>query len=212
MQNSLAANRDEAFEYRFLTTIKCDAPTNLDLDACKFGDYERSEVVALMTALEFHSIVGRVPSPDAPWATASETAARPSAPAFPDAAEPTDYDYQTVDTPDQLNAMIAAIREAGSFAFDTEASSTDPMSAELAGLSFSVDGGLAWYVPVGHQTGQQLPLAEVMAAVRPLFTAEGLKRSAHKRQLRSDPPEQLRRGPVPGGGPRHHDRRPPAGQ
>jgi DNA polymerase-1 len=179
VQNSLAANRDEAFEYRFLTTIKCDAPTDLDLNACKFGDYERSEVVALMTELEFHSIVGRVPAPDAPWATASETAARPSAPAFPDAEEATDYDYRIVDTPDSLEAMITAIREAGSFAFDTEASSTDPMAAELAGLSFSVDGGLAWYVPVGHQTGQQLPLAEVMAAVRPLFTAEGLKRSAH---------------------------------
>ena len=29
VQNNLAANRDEAFEYRFLTTIKCDAPTTL---------------------------------------------------------------------------------------------------------------------------------------------------------------------------------------
>ena len=179
VHNNLAANRDEAFEYRFLTTIKCDVPTNLDLDACKFGNYERSEIVALMTALEFHSIVGRVPSPDAPWATASESAARPPAPASADADEPADYDYQIVDTQEGLAAMIAAIREAGSFAFDTESSSTDPMAAELAGLSFAIDGGQAWYVPVGHSTGQQLPLAEVMAAVRPLFTAEGLKRSAH---------------------------------
>ena len=180
VQNNLAANRDEAFEYRFLTTIKCDAPTSLDLDACKFGDYERGDVVALMTALEFHSVVGRVPSPDAPWATASEAAERsPVTTAAGGSEDLADCDYRVVDTQGDLEAMIAVIQETGSFAFDTEASSTDPMSAELAGLSFSVDGGRAWYVPVGHRTGQQLPLEDVMAAVRPLFTAEGLKRSAH---------------------------------
>ncbi len=177
VQNNLAANREEAFEYRFLTTINCDAPTNLDLEACRFGDYDRAGVVALMTALEFHSIVGRVPSPDAPWATASENAGRP--PAAAETEQPADCDYRIVDTRQGLDAMIAAIHEAGSFAFDTEASGTDPMSAELAGLSFAVDGGVAWYVPVGHQSGQQLPLDEVLAAVRPLFTADGLKRSAH---------------------------------
>jgi DNA polymerase-1 len=179
VKNNLAACRDEAFEYRFLTTIKCDVPAELDLDACRLGDYERSEVVALMTALEFHSIVGRVPSPDAPWATASQIGDRSAAPVAARDLEIMDSDYRVVDTQADLDTMIVAIRKAGSFAFDTESSSTDPMAAELAGLSFAIDGGQAWYVPVGHASGRQLPLTEVMAAVRPLFTAEGLKRSAH---------------------------------
>ena len=34
--NSLTNNRELAFECRFLTTIDCDAPTTLDLDACSF--------------------------------------------------------------------------------------------------------------------------------------------------------------------------------
>ena len=179
VQNNLDANREAAFEYRFLTTINCEAPTSLDLDACRFGDYERAEVVALMTALEFHSIVGRVPSPDAPWATATENPDQQQSPAFVDSAEADGQDYRVVDSQAGLDEMIATIRAAGSFAFDTEASGTDPMAAELAGLSFSIDDGTAWYVPVGHQSGRQLPLAEVMAAVRPLFTLEGMKRAAH---------------------------------
>ena len=179
VHNNLAANRDEAFEYRFLTTINCDAPVALDLDACRFGNYERAEVVSLMTALEFHSIVGRVPSPDAPWATATAAADGPGATDARRAATPDDTDYRIVATADDLDAMIAAIRAAGSFAFDTESSSTDPMRADLAGLSFSIDDGVAWYVPVGHHAGEQLPLAEVMAAVRPLFTDAGLQRCAH---------------------------------
>jgi DNA polymerase-1 len=179
VQNSLANNRDAAFEYRVLTTIDCDAPTTLDLDACQFGNYQRADVVALMTALEFHSIVGRVPSPDAPW-TSVPSSADAQAPTVGDAPVAVgESDYRVVASADELQAMIDRIVAAGSFAFDTESSSTDPMAAELAGLSFAVDGGLAWYVPVGHREGQQLPLEEVLAAVRPLFTADGISRVAH---------------------------------
>jgi DNA polymerase-1 len=178
VNNNLSANRDAAFEYRVLTTIRRDVPLELDLDACRFGNYQRADVVALMTALEFHTIVGRVPSPDAPGETAAADGSwAPSEERSHTAAAA--GDYRVVSTDDELAAMIAALREASAFAFDTESSSTDPMAAELAGLSFAIDGGQAWYVPVGHASGRQLPLTEVMAAVRPLFTAEGLKRSAH---------------------------------
>ena len=179
VHNNLAANRDAAFEYRFLTTINCDAPVSLDLDACRFGDYERAEIVALMTALEFHSIVGRVPAPDAPWATAAGAPGASAPDGTPALTAVPDGDYQIVASRPDLDAMIAAIREAGAFAFDTESSSLDPMNADLAGLSFAVDGGRAWYVPVGHAAGEQMPLDEVMAAVRPLFTDNGLQRCAH---------------------------------
>ena len=179
MHNSLSANRDAAFEYRILTTIDRDAPMLLDLESCQFGNYERAAVVSLMTALEFHSIVGRVPSPDAPWATATAHPAGGGADSADAKASPPADDYRIVATKAELDAMIASIREAGSFAFDTESSSTDPVAADLAGLSFAVAGGLAWYVPVGHDSGAQLPLEEVLAAVRPLFTADGIRRCAH---------------------------------
>ena len=179
VHNSLSANRDAAFEYRILTTIDRDAPMLLDLESCQFGNYERAAVVSLMTALEFHSIVGRVPSPDAPWATATAHPAGGGADSADAKASPPADDYRIVATKAELDAMIASIREAGSFAFDTESSSTDPVAADLAGLSFAVAGGLAWYVPVGHDSGAQLPLEEVLAAVRPLFTADGIRRCAH---------------------------------
>jgi DNA polymerase-1 len=178
VNNNLSANRDAAFEYRVLTTIRRDVPLELDLDACRFGNYQRADVVALMTALEFHTIVGRVPSPDAPGETAAADGSwAPSEERSHTAAAA--GDYRVVSTDDELAAMIAALREASAFAFDTESSSTDPMNAELAGLSFAVTGGLAWYVPVGHATGEQLPLEKVLAEVRSLFTEPGFQRCAH---------------------------------
>lgn len=180
VKNSLSEHEELAYECRFLTTIDLNVPVNLDLDACHFGNYQRGDVVALMTELEFHSVVGRVPSPDAPWATATvspDTKTDAKATAGGNAAA--NGDYRTVTTKDELDAMVAKLREAGDFGFDTESSSTNPMAAELAGLSFAVDGGVAWYVPVGHAEGEQLPLEEVMAAVRPLFTEDNISRCAH---------------------------------
>ena len=131
-----------------------------------------------MTALEFHSIVGRVPSPDAPWASNASSAEAESLP-IGEASAAAEADYRIVATTDELESMIEQLVAAGSFAFDTESSSTDPMAAELAGLSFAVPEGPAWYVPVGHREGRQLPLEEVLASVRPLFTADGVSRVAH---------------------------------
>ncbi len=182
IHTNLVDNQDAAFEYQILTTIRCDVPVELDLDACRFGRYERADVVSLMTALEFHTIVGRVPSPDAPWETADTGQSRDSTPAQQStaaASAPPDGDYRVVTTEAELEAMIAALRKAGAFAFDTESSSTDAMNADLAGLSFAIAGGVAWYVPVGHASGEQLPLENVMANVRPLFTEAGFQRSAH---------------------------------
>ena len=53
------------------------------------------------------------------------------------------------------------------------------MRADLVGLSFATVPGRAWYVPVGHQQGSQLPLEQVLAEVRPLMESALLGKSAH---------------------------------
>ena len=75
--------------------------------------------------------------------------------------------------------MLTALRAAGNFAFDTETTSLDPFRADLVGLSFSVEPGRAWYVPVGHKEGPQLPVEQVLAAVRPLMESPDLGKCAH---------------------------------
>ena len=75
--------------------------------------------------------------------------------------------------------MLAELRAAGSFAFDTETTGLDPMRAKLVGLSFSTTPGQAWYVPVGHAKGEQLPLEEVLAQVKPLMESPDLRKCAH---------------------------------
>ncbi|MGD9019505.1 MAG: DNA polymerase, partial [Desulfuromonadales bacterium] len=82
--------------------------------------------------------------------------------------------YRAVLTEPDLNELVAVLEDTERFAFDTETTSLDAMRAELVGLSFAVTAGEAWYIPVGHHylgVPEQLPLATVLEAVRPLFVS-----------------------------------------
>ena len=172
VRQSLEEKRGLAFENRILTTINRDSPVKLDLDDSRFGAYDRNAVVDVLTELEMFSVINRLPGPTG----AVDTSAPADAPRSELASR---GDYQAVRTEDQLEGMLATLREAGSFAFDTETTHLDPMRAELVGLSFSVEPGKAWYVPVGHKEGTQLPLERVLSAVRPLMESPDLGKCAH---------------------------------
>ena len=169
VKTALGENQERAFENRRLMTIDRQAPVTLDLEACRFWRYDRRDVVALLTELEFFSVVSRIPHPGGSDTTEADTNREPEQ----------ETDYTVVLTPAQLDSMIAAIEETGSFAFDTETTSLDAMRAQLVGLSFATAPGCAWYVPVGHAEGEQLPLEPVLAAVRPLFESPEIAKCAH---------------------------------
>jgi DNA polymerase-1 len=97
--------------------------------------------------------------------------------------------YETVRDVAALERWIAAARETGVVAFDTETNSLDPMQAELAGFSLAIADNTenpagqkisACYVPVGHKSGHgdllgggiaegQIPVREALALIKPLM-------------------------------------------
>ena len=166
---SLEENKDRAFENRELMTIDRHSPVELDLEKSRFGGFDRNAVVEMLTELEFFSIIPRVPSPG----ITDDVAADP-APAVQE-----DVDYTVVQTQSQLDELVASLNEAGSFSFDTETTSLDAVQASLVGLSFSVEPKQAWYVPVGHQDGQQVPVETVLAALRPVLEDPAISKCAH---------------------------------
>ena len=173
IREALLANRERAFQGRVLTTIVRDVPVELDLERCRFWTYDREDVVNLLKELEFFTVVSRVPEPlESP--VPQESADVPKI-----VERPSSEDYQSVDNREKLDQMLRELSEAGSFAFDTETTNIDPMRADLVGLSFSTAPGRAWYVPVGHEEGPQLPLEEVLAEVRPILETPQTAKTAH---------------------------------
>ena len=171
VKQSLVDFKDRAFSNRDLMTIDRESPVELDLEKAKFGAFDRSSVVELMTELEFFTVIPRIPETSSPSVVEGE---RTSIQLPGEGA-----DYILVQTKEQLESMLNALYDAGSFAFDTETTSLDATQAGLVGLSFSVSPSAAWYVPVGHQDGKQISLEEVLLAVRPLFESPDVSKCAH---------------------------------
>ncbi|BDT57626.1 DNA polymerase I [Massilia varians] len=60
-------------------------------------------------------------------------------------------EYETILTDEQLDKWLALIDAAALTSIDTETTSLDPLSAEMVGISLSVEAGKGAYIPVAHR-------------------------------------------------------------
>ncbi|MFN0551835.1 DNA polymerase I, partial [Salmonella enterica] len=86
------------------------------------------------------------------------------------------YDnYVTILDEETLKAWIAKLEKAPVFAFDTETDSLDNISANLVGLSFAIEPGVAAYIPVAHDyldAPDQISRERALELLKPLLEDE----------------------------------------
>jgi DNA polymerase I len=163
-----------------LTTIRCDVPLPVTLDALRPGAPDAQKLAQLYQRLGFNrwyeEVTGGAPAPVAaskprPAAAPAQAFATPGdAPAELPPALKTRVD--TVLEAAALQQLVERLEAAPLICFDTETDSLDSNRAQLAGLSFAVEPGHGWYVPVGHNylgAPAQLPLQQVLDALRPVL-------------------------------------------
>jgi DNA polymerase I len=84
--------------------------------------------------------------------------------------------YETILSFDALDAWLARLAAAPLAALDTETDSLDPSRARIIGISFSVEPGVAAYIPLRHAYAgapDQLPFDAVLARLRPWLEDAG---------------------------------------
>lgn len=84
--------------------------------------------------------------------------------------EPVAAQYETILDWDAFERLRARLMATDLVAMDTETTSLDPMRARLVGISFSIEPGVAFYIPVAHRgpdNTSQLPRDEVISRLRP---------------------------------------------
>jgi DNA polymerase-1 len=169
-RNALAANIEQARESKQLATIVRDVELDLDLQTAKVGDYDRDTVIELFRTLEFRSLINKLP----------ESHNQPSAPEATTAMEPREESVQTiVQSPEQLEELIASLQETGEMAIDVETTDTDPMRAVLVGIAIATCPTRSFYVPVGHVEGNQLDADQVRERLNPVIANPDLKVYTH---------------------------------
>jgi DNA polymerase-1 len=83
---------------------------------------------------------------------------------------PPRVEYETVLTEAALAGWLRAIEQAELVSIDTSTSTSDPMTAEIVGISLAVDPASGCYVPFGHRYAgapAQLSAAQVLDALAP---------------------------------------------
>lgn len=81
-----------------------------------------------------------------------------------------EHHYETVQTWEQFDAWMKRIDAVEITSFDSETTSLDPMTAQIVGVSVSVEPGHAGYIPLAHRgpdAPEQLPRDEVLAKLKP---------------------------------------------
>jgi len=171
LQKLLRDNESEARRCLVLSTIVTDVPVKLDLPGAETSRFDRQQVIDLFRELEFTSLVAKMPAAETP--TLQPSLLEPSPPLPPPPAAP-EHQYSIVNTPEALDALAQRLRQADYFAFDTETTGLDSLTAGLVGISLSPAPGEAYYIPVGHiglSTTPQLPLALVTEKLKPVFAS-----------------------------------------
>jgi len=86
------------------------------------------------------------------------------------ASETLDGSYSIVRTREELDALVKRLEKGERISVDTETTSTSAMRADLCGLSFAVEPGEAWYVPIrSPEPESHLGEEEVLDALRPVL-------------------------------------------
>ncbi len=177
LRQKLEENREMAYLSQDLARIRVDLPVKLDLEHARADQFETAAVEKIFRELEFRTLIPRVSQlrlPPAPAAPAPaqrsgqlslfETPAAP-APLIQRPRAAASLQTEIVDTPEKLAALVKELQAAALISFDTETTSTDEMQAEVVGISLATQPGTGWYIPVGHITGPNLPLEQVLDAL-----------------------------------------------
>jgi len=188
-RTKLEQGRDSATLSRDLATIRTNLPIRLDLERARAHDFDAAAVTAFLTELEFRTLVAKVAA-----LTGASKAAPASGPArgkgqlslFESPAEfvaspkiESSIEVQIVDSAEKLSVLVKELNKAKVIAFDTETTSTEEMKAEIVGISLAIKEGQGIYIPVGHVSGGNLPLDEVIESLRAPMTNPKIGKVAH---------------------------------
>ncbi len=165
---------------KFLATIRTDVPMQLDLDELKVEQPDEAKLRTIFEELEFRTLINKFLNKGEVKSKtdnnqldlfAENTANESSEPKFAkyESIKTTQHEYQLIENEDELRRLCDFFITKEFVSIDTETTSTDAISAELVGLSFSAEESKAFYVPVPANYEEALKVVEIF---KPLYESD----------------------------------------
>ena len=165
---------------KFLATIRTDVPMQLDLDELKVEQPDETKLRAIFEELEFKTLINKFlnkaeskPKTDNNQLDlfAENTTNESDEPknAKFESIKTTQHEYKLVENEEELRQLCDFFVTKEFVSIDTETTSTDAISAELVGLSFSVEEKKAFYVAVPANYEEALKIVQIF---KPLYESD----------------------------------------
>ena len=165
---------------KFLATIRTDVPMQLDLDELKVEQPDETKLRAIFEELEFKTLINKFlnkveskPKIDNNqldlFAENTTNESDELKNAKFESIKTTQYEYKLVENEEELRQLCDFFITKKSVSIDTKTTSTDAISAELVGLSFSVEEKKAFYVAVPANYEEALKIVQIF---KPLYESD----------------------------------------
>jgi DNA polymerase-1 len=167
---------DQALLSKKLATIDCNVPIQFDATTFVIDPPNRALLAEIFKELEFRSlaqsILGQSENSSSNIGVQSSLFdAEKSEVKLEDHAiathtiDHTEHRYYLVDKDEEINVLIDRLSKTSIFAFDSETTGLDANLARLVGMSFSIEKGEGFYVPVPQSQEQAEKLVDRFRAV-----------------------------------------------
>lgn len=165
---------------KFLATIRTDVPMQLDLDKLKVEQPDETKLRTIFEELEFKTLINKFLNKDESKPKtdnnqldlfAENTTNESDEPknAKFESIKTTQHEYKLVENEEELRQLCDFFITKEFVSIDTETTSTDAISAELVGLSFSVEEKKAFYVAVPANYEEALKIVQIF---KPLYESD----------------------------------------
>ena len=161
---------------KFLATIRTDVPIELHLEKLQRVEPDETKLTSLFNELEFRSLASKFlkksESVQKPvngqldlFANFTTEDSRTQNFANFETLKTTPHDYKLVDNEEDMRSLCDFFLTKQILSLDTETTSTNPIEAELVGLSFAVEESKAFYVPVPENREEAQRVVEIFRLV-----------------------------------------------
>ncbi len=155
IKKSVSENGDLAVLSRKLVTIKTDVPVDIDFEQLSFGGINTETARGFFREMEFNRLLESLNEPQ----------------------EIQSSDV-TIVTKENVDNLFKELENHKEIAVDLETTSLDALRADMVGISMAA-GDNVWYLPIGHNTGENLDPKTVMSRLKSLIADPALKKIGH---------------------------------
>lgn len=159
LREKVEAAVDDIRMSRFLATIRTDVPMELNLDELKITEPDADRLNEIFAELEFKSLADKILKKEKQNVKKVNQQLDLFSENTPDESdsvknthsrrlENTPHEYKLVDNEEEIRKLLDFFLTQSTVSLDTETTSTNPIDAELVGLSFAAEEGKAFYVPI----------------------------------------------------------------